>query len=54
MLRDIAEVAEFNAVWDSWVADITPPSRACFVPMLANPDLKIETTMVCAAAPATA
>ncbi|WP_343504237.1 Rid family hydrolase [Alloyangia pacifica] len=42
LLRDIADVADFNVVWDGWVADVVPPARACFEATLANPDLKVE------------
>lgn len=47
LLRDMAEVAAFNAVWDGWVADIVPPARACFEARLASPDLKVEMIMIC-------
>ncbi len=48
MLRDIADVAEFNAVWDEWVSETTPPARACFEARLANPALKVELIIVAA------
>ncbi|MGI3165401.1 Rid family hydrolase [Pseudooceanicola sp. 200-1SW] len=48
ILKDISEVAAFNAVWDGWVADIAPPARACFEANMANPDLKVEMIMICA------
>lgn len=48
ILADIGDVAGFNEVWDEWVADIAPPSRACFQGQLANPALKVEMIMVCA------
>ena len=51
LLRDIGDVAAFNARWDAWVAGVTPPARACFEARLANPDMKVEMIMVCAAAP---
>lgn len=34
-------LAEFNELWDEWVSDITPPSRACFFAELTNPDVKV-------------
>lgn len=46
LLKDIAEVAAFNAVWDAWVADVAPPARACFQAELANPDMKVEMIMI--------
>lgn len=48
ILKDVSEVAAFNAVWDEWVADIAPPARACFEANMANPDLKVELIMICA------
>ncbi|WP_172291979.1 Rid family hydrolase [Pseudoruegeria sp. HB172150] len=50
LLRDIGDVAAFNAEWDGWVADIAPPARACFEATLANPSLKVELILVCAVA----
>ncbi|MEQ3624774.1 MAG: Rid family hydrolase [Celeribacter sp.] len=52
ILRDIADVAEFNAVWDAWVADVAPPARACFEARLASPAMKVELIIVAACAPA--
>lgn len=46
LLKDITEVAAFNAVWDNWVADVAPPARACFQAELANPDMKIELIII--------
>ncbi len=53
LLKDIRDVAAFNAVWDGWVADVAPPARACFQSELASPDMKIEMIMIAScAAPA--
>lgn len=52
LLRDISDVAEFNAVWDAWVADVAPPARACFEARLASPAMKVELIIVAACAPA--
>jgi len=51
LLKDVSEVAKFNAVWDKWVADVAPPARACFQAELANPDMKVELIIIanCAA-----
>lgn len=49
ILADLADYAEMNAVWDGWVSDISPPARACFGAALANPALKVEMIMICAA-----
>lgn len=48
ILADMADYAEMNAVWDAWVSDIAPPSRACFNAILASPALKVEMIMVSA------
>lgn len=50
ILADMAGYAEMNEVWDAWVADIAPPSRACFSAALASPALKVEMIMVSAVA----
>jgi enamine deaminase RidA (YjgF/YER057c/UK114 family) len=49
MLADMSDYADFNGVWDRWVADIAPPARACFNAQLASPALKVEMIIVCAA-----
>lgn len=49
ILPDMANYAEMNGVWDTWVADIAPPARACFSGTLASPDMKVEMIMICAA-----
>jgi enamine deaminase RidA (YjgF/YER057c/UK114 family) len=41
-LTDIATFAEFNAVWDAWVADAGKPVRACVEAPLADPTLNVE------------
>lgn len=46
LLKDVSEVAAFNAVWDEWVADVAPPARACFQAELANPDMKVELIII--------
>jgi enamine deaminase RidA (YjgF/YER057c/UK114 family) len=42
ILSDNSYLAKFNELWDEWVSDIVPPTRACFFAELTNPDLKIE------------
>lgn len=49
ILADMADYGDVNTSWDEWVAGIAPPARACFEARLANPALKIEMIMVCAA-----
>jgi len=48
ILADMGDVASFNAEWDQWVADVSPPARACFEARLANPALKVELIVICA------
>ena len=45
ILSDKQYLATFNEMWDEWVSDITPPSRACFFAELTNPDMKVEFIM---------
>lgn len=48
ILADMADYAAVNAVWDGWVAQGAPPSRACWQAVLANSALKVEMIMVAA------
>ena len=48
ILADMADYAEMNEVWDAWVADIAPPSRACFNAALASPAMRVEMIMLSA------
>lgn len=50
ILADMADYAAMNEVWDTWVADIAPPSRACFNAALASPAMKVEMIMISATA----
>lgn len=47
-LRDMADYAAMNAVWDDWVPDGTAPVRACVEARLANPDMRVEIVAVAA------
>lgn len=49
MIANMDHLAEMNAVWDAWVAEVPPPARACFEAKLANPALKVEMIMISAA-----
>lgn len=49
-LADIADFAEMNAVWDSWVAPGHCPARATGESRLAAPDYKVEIIVVAAQA----
>ena len=41
-LADMADFAEMNAVWDSWVPQGHTPARATGEAKLATPDYKVE------------
>ena len=41
-LRDMADFAEMNAVWDAWVPEGCAPARACGEARLARDSLKVE------------
>lgn len=41
-LRDMADFAEMNAVWDAWVPKGHAPARACGEARLARDVLKVE------------
>jgi len=47
-LADMADFAEMNAVWDSWVREGHTPARACGEAKLARPDFKVEFLVVAA------
>lgn len=47
-LRDMADYAAMNAVWDEWVPEGTAPVRACVEARLANPDMRVEIVIVAA------
>jgi enamine deaminase RidA (YjgF/YER057c/UK114 family) len=41
-VADMADFAEMNAVWDTWVPEGHAPARACGEAKLARPELKVE------------
>lgn len=47
-LADMADFAEFNAVWDEWVAGQDAPARATGEAKLATPAHKVEIIVVAA------
>lgn len=51
-LRDMADYAAMNEVWDQWVPAGTAPCRACVEARLANPDYRIEIVVAAAHQPA--
>jgi enamine deaminase RidA (YjgF/YER057c/UK114 family) len=49
-LRDIADFAAMNAVWEAWMPAGAAPARTTVEARLAAPDLRVEITVVAAAA----
>ena len=47
-ITDMANFAEMNAVWDSWVSPGNTPARATVEAGLASPDYKVEIMVVAA------
>jgi len=47
-LPHIKDFAAMNSVYDTWVDPANPPARACIEARLADPDLRVEMTAVCA------
>lgn len=47
-LRDIADFAAMNAVWDAWVPAGTAPARTTLEAKLGSPSLLVEITVVAA------
>jgi enamine deaminase RidA (YjgF/YER057c/UK114 family) len=47
-ITDMANFAEMNSVWDSWVPPGNTPARATVEAKLASPDYKVEIMVVAA------
>ena len=47
-LRDMADFAEMNAVWDAWIPEGHAPARACGEARLARDVLKVEIIIIAA------
>ena len=47
-ITDMANFAEMNSVWDSWVSPGNTPARATVEAKLASPDYKVEIMVVAA------
>jgi len=47
-LKDMADFAAMNEVWDAWVDRANAPARATGQVALANPDLRIEVIVAAA------
>lgn len=48
-LPHITDFEAMNGVYDAWIDPKRPPARACVEARLADPDLRIEVTVVAAA-----
>jgi len=48
LLRDIADYAGMNAVWDEWIPPGHAPTRACTLQQLIDPDWRLEIIAVAA------
>ena len=47
-LKDMADYAAMNAVWDAWVAEGAAPGRACVEAKLYDPRVLVEMLVVAA------
>ncbi|RDE18400.1 RidA family protein [Motiliproteus coralliicola] len=47
-LKDMADFAGMNAVWDDWVPKGQAPARACVEAAMAAPELRVEISVVAA------
>jgi enamine deaminase RidA (YjgF/YER057c/UK114 family) len=47
-ITDMANFAEMNSVWDSWVSPGNAPARATVEAKLASPDYKVEIMVIAA------
>ena len=47
-LKDLADFAAMNAVWDAWIDKANMPARATVEAKLAAPDYKVEIAVIAA------
>lgn len=47
-VRDMAESAEMNRVWDKWVVPGKEPARICVAAAMFSPDCKVEIGLIAA------
>lgn len=47
-IKDMADFAGMNSVWDSWVPEGRAPARACVQAGMARPELLVEISIVAA------
>jgi enamine deaminase RidA (YjgF/YER057c/UK114 family) len=45
-LADIKDFDAMNRVWDPWIPEGQPPTRACIESRLARPELKVEIRVI--------
>ena len=45
-LRNMEDYAGMNAVWNNWLKDVTPPSRACVSPCLVGDHALVEISVI--------
>jgi enamine deaminase RidA (YjgF/YER057c/UK114 family) len=47
-IKDMADFAQMNAVWDAWVPQGHAPARACVQAAMARPELLVEISVIAA------
>jgi len=47
-LKDMADFAAMNEVWDAWIADHPKPARACVAAEMALPEILVEYSVIAA------
>lgn len=47
-VKDMADFADMNAVWDAWVPEGLAPARACVQAQMARPELLVEISVIAA------
>ncbi len=47
-IKDMADFAEMNSVWDNWVVDGFEPARACVEAKMAREEIYVEISIVAA------
>ena len=47
-IKDMADFAGMNAVWDAWVPEGDAPARACVQAQMARPELLVEISVIAA------
>jgi enamine deaminase RidA (YjgF/YER057c/UK114 family) len=47
-LKDLADYAAMNEIWDAWVAEGSAPARACVQALLYDPRVLVEMSVIAA------